>query len=239
MGDGRPQGSGAYAPEPCRCVSLGNFQPPVPGSIQSALTACGNRVNIRRDVLEATVLDSLRQRLMEPKLFKAFCEEFTAELNRLHAVESSTVDQAKAELARVERRMGKLVDAIAEGVPARSVKDELVRLEARQEELRLALAEAPAKRRPLLHPNMAELYRARVTALQDALTTPDTQAEAAELIRSLIGAVVLTPEDGTLRVDLHGALAGILALCSGTRKAGPVSGAGLAEQIKLVAGAGF
>ena len=38
MGDGRPQGSGAYAPEPCRCVSLGNFQPPVPGSIQSALT---------------------------------------------------------------------------------------------------------------------------------------------------------------------------------------------------------
>ncbi|TWA77840.1 hypothetical protein FBY14_13916, partial [Azospirillum brasilense] len=32
-------------------------------------------------------------------------------------------------------------------------------------------------------------------------------------------------------------LAGILGLCSGTRKAGPVSGAGLAEQIKLVAGA--
>ena len=147
------------------------------------------------------------------------------------------MDQAKAELARVERRMGKLVDAIAEGVPARSVKDELVRLEARQEELRLALAEAPAKRRPLLHPNMAELYRARVTALQDALITPDTQAEAVELIRSLVEAVVLTPEDGTLRVDLHGAPAGILALCSETRKAGPVSGAGLAEQIKMVAGA--
>ncbi|MGY0794201.1 recombinase family protein [Azospirillum argentinense] len=202
-------------------------------------TACGNRMNIRRDVLEATVLDSLRRRLMEPKLFKVFCEEFTAELNRQLAAESSTVDQAKAELARVERRMGKLVDAIAEGVPARSVKDELVRLEARQEELRLTLAEAPAKRRPLLHPNMADLYRARVTALQDALTTPDTQAEAAELIRSLIEAVVLMPEDGTLRVDLHGALAGILALCSGTRKAGPVSGAGLAEQIKMVAGAGF
>ena len=48
-----------------------------------------------------------------------------------------------------------------------------------------------------------------------------------------------TPEDGTLRVDLHGALAGILALCSETRKAGLVSGAGLAEHIKMVAGAGF
>lgn len=74
---------------------------------------------------------------------------------------------------------------------------------------------------------MAEQYRARVTALQDALITPDTQVEAAELIRSLIEAVVLTPEDGTLWVDLHGALAGILALCSGTRKAGPFPGPAL------------
>ncbi|MBB3265782.1 hypothetical protein FHW79_003415, partial [Azospirillum sp. OGB3] len=36
--------------------------------------------------------------------------------------------------------MGNLVDAIAEGVPAWSAKDELVRREARQEELRLARA---------------------------------------------------------------------------------------------------
>ncbi|MBB3268742.1 hypothetical protein FHW79_006417 [Azospirillum sp. OGB3] len=108
--------------------------------------------------------------------------------------------------------MSKLVDAIAEGVPAWSAKDELVRREARQEELRLARAKAQGN-------------------------TPDTQTEATELIQSLIEVMVLTPEDGTLQVDLHGALAGILALRSGTRKADPVSGAGLAEQTKLVAGA--
>jgi hypothetical protein len=36
-------------------------------------------------VLEATVLDRLRNRLMDPALFMVFVSEFTAEWNRLHA----------------------------------------------------------------------------------------------------------------------------------------------------------
>ena len=35
-------------------------------------TACGNRLTIRRDALEATVMDGLRSRLMDPALFKVF-----------------------------------------------------------------------------------------------------------------------------------------------------------------------
>jgi hypothetical protein len=58
-----------------------------------------------------------------------------------------------------------------------------------------------------------------------------------DLIRSLVDAIVLTPEDGKLRIDLRGELAGILALCADKRKPGSVSGTGLAEQVKLVAGA--
>jgi hypothetical protein len=45
----------------------------------------------------------------------------------------------------------------------------------------------------------------------------------------------LAPEDGRLRIDLHGELAGILALASGSKK--PDRGGSGAEQIKLVAGA--
>jgi site-specific DNA recombinase len=44
---------------------------------------CDNRLNIRRDSLEASVLSGLRTHLMEPALFKEFCEEFTREVNRL------------------------------------------------------------------------------------------------------------------------------------------------------------
>ena len=48
-------------------------------------TVCGNRLTIRRDALEATVMEGLRSRLMDPALFKVFAEEFAAEWNRLQA----------------------------------------------------------------------------------------------------------------------------------------------------------
>ena len=40
---------------------------------------CINLLTIRRDVLEAMVLDALRHRLMDPELFRVFVAEFTAE----------------------------------------------------------------------------------------------------------------------------------------------------------------
>ncbi len=48
---------------------------------------CSSRLNIRRDALEAAVLDGLRSRLMEPALFREFCKEFTREVNRLRMLE--------------------------------------------------------------------------------------------------------------------------------------------------------
>jgi hypothetical protein len=62
-------------------------------------TVCANRLTIRRDALEATVMDGLRSRLMEPALFKVFADEFAAEWNRLQARrpgQSSTVCAARS-----------------------------------------------------------------------------------------------------------------------------------------------
>ncbi len=70
--------------------------------------------------------------------------------------------------------------------------------------------------------------------LLPALNQPDAQAEAAEIVRSLIDAIVLTPDNGKLRIDLHGELAGILALAADGKKPDRVR-SGL-EQIKMVAG---
>ena len=72
---------------------------------------CGNRLNIRRDVPEATVLDGLRHLLMNPELFKEFAEAFTREVNRLRAGERARYDSARDELVRVERRLKAIVDA--------------------------------------------------------------------------------------------------------------------------------
>ena len=198
---------------------------------------CDNRVNMRRDALEATVLDGLKHRLMDPHLFKVFVEEFTRELNRLHAVESGRTEQLKSELAGIGRRLRRIVDAIAEGVAAKTLKDELLALEARQNELQAALAN-PGPDRPLIHPNLAEVYRRKVAALHEALANETTSGEAMELIRSLIDAIVLMPEGGSLRVEVRGELAGIMSLAAASKKPG-LGDRASAEQIKMVAGAGF
>jgi len=195
---------------------------------------CSNRLNIRRDALEAIVLDGLKSRLMDPDLFKVFAQEFVAEVNRLRGNESAKAEQLKREREAVEKRIRRIVDAIAEGVPARSLKDELMALEQRQEELERAIARGPEPQ-PLLHPNLAELYRRKVAELHKALEHPIHAAEAVEKIRALIDAIVLTPEDGKLRVDLTGALAGILSIAQKDQRPRPEDEA-TASQVKMVAG---
>jgi hypothetical protein len=66
-------------------------------------------------------------------------------------------------------------------VPARTVKEKLPALAARQEQFEADLAAAPAARRPLLHPNLAEVYRRKVAALAEALAEDAMQDEAFEL----------------------------------------------------------
>jgi site-specific DNA recombinase len=200
---------------------------------------CANRLNIRLDTLEAIILDGLRSQLMAPDLFKAFCEEFHREVNRLRSDGNAAAEAKRVELDRIERRIRRIVELITDDdAPVRALRQELVMLEARQLTLQreLAATDAPA---PLIHPNLAEVYRQRVARLHDALRDPATRDEAFALIRSLVDEIRLVPENGALRVELQGELAGILALAADSKKPGGLTAAGLAEQIKMVAGVGF
>jgi site-specific DNA recombinase len=142
-------------------------------------------------------------------------------------------------MAGIERRLKKIVDAIADGVCAKILKEELLRLAARQDELRELLM-GPEPDRTLVHPGLAELYRRKVTALHEALDDENTREEAMELIRSLVEAIVLIPDAAGLRVEVRGDLAAILAFGEGTKNKNPRStDQGSAKQIKMVAGVGF
>jgi site-specific DNA recombinase len=198
---------------------------------------CGNLRNVRRDRLEETVLDALRDNLMNPELFKEFCAEYVREINRVRGDENARRDRLRSELTQVERRLRRIVEAIADGVPARTLKDELLALEARQEQLEAEMAAAPEGQQPLLHPNLAEIYRQKVAALAEALADEAMRDEAFELIRSLLDRIVLVPESEELRIEIHGELAGILELCQQSKTPGRSRAS--AEQIKVVAGAGF
>jgi site-specific DNA recombinase len=200
---------------------------------------CANRLNIRVDTLEAIILDGLRRRLMAPDLFQEFCREFHREVNRLRSGENAAAAAKRTELDQLVRRIRRIVALITDDdAPVRALKQELVTLEARQSTLQreLEAAGAPA---PLLHPNLAEIYRKRVERLHEALRDDGTRDDAFELIRSLIDEIRMVPENGQLRVELRGELAGILALATHSKKPGSLSATGLAEQIKMVAGIGF
>jgi hypothetical protein len=196
---------------------------------------CGNRLNIRRDTLEASVLSGLRTHLMHPELFREFCEEFTAEINRLRMAERASKTAWEAELPRIDRELDRLVDAICDGVPASKVKDRMIYLEVRKAELTSLLASAHEPP-PVLHPNMAEVWRQRIADLHAALQDPAERARTFEVLRSLIDRVTLVPEDGQLAIVLRGDLAAMLTFSANKKRPGRER-TDLEAQLSLVAGA--
>lgn len=198
---------------------------------------CDNRKNIRRDQLEARVMNALRHHLMGPELFKEFCVEFTKEMNRLRMEGRASINGAEAEIKRIERELEKIMDLyLKDAMPIEMVKERSAKLDARRTELTHFLegAEEPP---PLLHPNMALHYHAQVEELYAALheDSEDRRAAAAELLRSLMREIVLTPDGDELQIDVRGDLAGILAISPKHKR--PAGGAGQ-SQVEVVAGTG-
>ena len=198
---------------------------------------CDNRLNVRTDTVEGLILDGLRDKLMDPDLFKSFAEEFMAEINRVRMEETADVDTARSELNQIDGRIDKLVMAIADGADALPLNTKIKELEGRKQDLQGKVDNASAPE-PLIHPNLAEIYRAKIENLTSLLDDPGSKTEAFDIIRGLIDEVRLVPEKGDLRVELKGELASILSLCD-TKKKPVTSYEERAEQIKMVAGVGF
>jgi site-specific DNA recombinase len=59
------------------------------------------------------------------------------------------------------------------------------------------------------------------------------------IVRGLVETITLVPEDGHLRIVVRGELGAILQLASGAQAARAGDAREMAEQIKMVAGAGF
>jgi site-specific DNA recombinase len=114
---------------------------------------CTNKGTMRRDELEAAVLERLQHRLMDPDLMAVFCEEYTRYTTRSPA-SNAVREGARAELARVDRAVDRLVQAFLDGAtPVRTVKDRIAQLEARKEVLEAQLAQGEDVK-VSVHPSM-------------------------------------------------------------------------------------
>lgn len=195
---------------------------------------CDNLLTIRRDAIEASVLAGLQTHLMHPDCVEVFIEEFNREFNRLAAAQDAERVRIAAELAKTNRDIQSLIEAIKSGVPGAAIKDEMQALENRRVELIHTLEQSPPSL-PRLHPNLSKVYRDKVDNLVRALSADSSRAEAAEAIRGLIKEIRLVPVGDQLDIELYGELAALFDLAQNKH---PQSN-DMGVQVTMVAGAGF
>jgi len=100
-----------------------------------------------------------------------------------------------------------------------AMKARMSELVHQKAEIEARLAETPIDM-PDMHPNIAEHYRTKVIRLAKTLAEPESNGEAREDIRSLIGEIVITPGEkrGESHATLRGELMAILDLAAGRRR---------------------
>jgi DNA invertase Pin-like site-specific DNA recombinase len=93
------------------------------------------------------------------ELFNEFCREFTREMNRLRMERRASLSSAKREVERISTRIKKLLNLMLDDeIAVDEGKAEIKALDARRKELQAQL-ESADEPLPLLHAEMAELYR--------------------------------------------------------------------------------
>lgn len=172
---------------------------------------CTNKATIRQDDLETRVLAGIRNRLMAPEIAADAMRAYAEEMNRLNRERRANSDAWRTELAKVEKDIRGMIEAIKAGMFHESMKGEMTALEARKAELTALLADVPQDMPDIL-PAASAIYARKVQELTDALGDPENQQEASDQLRALIDRIVLTPGGtrGEIFATLHGDLRTIL-----------------------------
>lgn len=152
------------------------------------------------------------------------------------------VDKTR-KLEKLVTRLDGLYDAIADGLRTPGLKTRIVEMEAEVLTMKSELDAAPSPA-PILHPNLAELYRRQVENLHEALNAPDSRTEAAEILRGIIERINVTPlGQGSFEIDLTGDIVNMIEFAESgaqTKKAASNKAAipdVYRSSVKVVAGA--
>ena len=205
---------------------------------------CSNKRGIKRDRIEEIVLETLKTRLMEPHLVEEFIRAFHAEINRLEKERNMGHGHITREIGQITRQLDGLYDAIADGLRTQGLQSRLEDLEHRKSDLEAQITNVPPPA-PVLHPNLAELYRRKVQNLHTCLNNPGDRTEATEILRDLIEVIKVRNLDDGIEIELVGEIANMVELAQSTAQKGKAASEEAASlrhyrsSVKVVAGAGF
>ena len=197
---------------------------------------CDNNKTISTGKLEKRVLGGLKVHLSQPEFLDEYIKTYHATLKKLQSERQTHKSGSEREVAALTKKIGNIVTAIAEGYATKAMKDALMEITRRKEQLEKELVTVEDINVVDMHPNLPEQYQKRINALQDALNREESRQKAATILRSLIDKIVLHPKEGrgNLDIELHGDIAAVLHLLQ--NKGGTSSGDVMNW---LVAGVGF
>ena len=205
--------------------------------------ACVNGSTVFDTVAQRRIWNALQANLLHPDMVAAHIEETRLALAERRRDIIAARAHLDSRLAQLDLEDGRLVQAIAAGMPIEGLKARAVALAAERAQLRAQGDDErlDAIEAAIVHPAIAEHYRKQVEQLHACIDGDETlRAQARAYLVDLIDHIAVTPRaDGKRGVDMivHGRLAEILALESPNNN-GPAQG-GADRMSTVVAGVGF
>ena len=199
---------------------------------------CTNRLSVRLNEVEGTVLEALHNQLLTPEATGVFVEEFRREVARLSSLQSSGDQQTRSRLQAVSKEIDNLAQNMLEGAVSPTVRALLEARESEKARLQRQLQSVSASPAAILlpTPEIIRLFQEKVATLREALNKEETRVPASVIISRLIDRVTVSLNGaGDTVLDIE-AISGSL-ISYATNKESPHRGGGCS--IALVAGAGF
>lgn len=164
--------------------------------------------------VERTILDGLRDHLVDPRAIRLFLQKYHAERKRLAADSSNTKRTLERHLGEVGRKLERAMSAMLESTaPVSTYTGTIADLEGQKTRLaaELAAIDKPVKV-VALHPAAQERYLAIVTDLARALKAKRPAGEMAGALRELIesATVIPTAPGSPVEIDVKGRLAALI-----------------------------
>ncbi len=157
-----------------------------------------NGHTIRRDDIERRILSGLSERLVSAERVAKAVRTYAEALNHQDRERRMRAELDHRSPDRIERAIAGIMAATEDGMYQPAMKDRMEEL-GRQEVEPPARMEQEPEDVPDLHPDIAEIHKAKVTQPSEALADPGPRGQAAEAFRALVDEVVLEPAKGAAR----------------------------------------
>ena len=191
------------------------------GHYQKGNAVCENGHIIRFPDLERRVLEGLKDKMLSKERMADFARAYQEERKRLAGDRHAEIDRLERKAATLDRQIGNIVDAVAEGAASLALKKKLAALEDEKATIEPQLVSLRRENKVIdFHPSKIESYRKAIENLQHALAMDETERlETVAILRRVVDAVEIYPggKRGDVEIKVRGVLSEIFNLASGLK----------------------